>query len=353
MNSRSIDNKSPRLPEIPQILIVDDISMNVEIMKEIILSEGYEALCATSVQEAVEIMKKAMPSLILSDLAMPEVDGLQFCRMVKSNPKTRDIPFIFISVLDTAEEKERAFVAGAADFIPKPFDRVEVIMRVNNYLRAYQMQQEMEKFNRMMYKLVEEQNRQIEKEQKHMLSALSKVLEKIRGNEGNHIGNVAYNCRLLAQSIQFLPGYEDKITDEFIEIIGTAAKVHEIGSVLPGKDGTRDIEEQTEQAVKLLEEIGGEQQNSQFLSMAIRIVQYRYAHWDGTGHLPLKGKDIPLEAQIVALLDDFDSLTGQGCYLESPKAKEGLKIINDRSGTFYNPKLVEVFNKIWRHMRMS
>ena len=112
--------------EKPKILIVDDISINVELMQDIIESEGYEALCALSVQEALDIMNETMPQLILSDFSMPGMNGLEFCRLLKSNQRTRDIPFIFITVANSREEKEQAFYAGAVDFIPKPFTSSQV-----------------------------------------------------------------------------------------------------------------------------------------------------------------------------------------------------------------------------------
>ena len=106
------------------ILIVDDIDMNVEILNNIISHEGYGTMCAMSVRQALELMQEKTPALILSDLSMPEMDGLEFCRILKENPATRDIPFVFISVLNTSEEKKQAFEAGAEHFIPKPFDEV-------------------------------------------------------------------------------------------------------------------------------------------------------------------------------------------------------------------------------------
>ncbi len=106
--------------EPPKILIVDDISVNVEILETIIEAEGYKAYGALSVQEALDIMNETRPDLILSDCFMPGMNGLEFCRLLKSNARTRDIPFIFITVGDSSEEKREAFSAGAADFIPKP-----------------------------------------------------------------------------------------------------------------------------------------------------------------------------------------------------------------------------------------
>ena len=128
-----------------KILILDDVIINLEILGSIIEDEGYEPLCALSVQEAIDMMNESLPQLILSDISMPEMDGLEFCRLIKSNPRTRDIPVIFITALNTSEEKEQAFLAGAVDFITKPFDHVEVVMRVKTHLNSYQMKKEMEK----------------------------------------------------------------------------------------------------------------------------------------------------------------------------------------------------------------
>ncbi len=337
--------------ETPQILIVDDISVNVEIIRGIVESEGYEALCALSVSEAIDLMKEQMPSLILSDLSMPEIDGLQFCRMVKSNPKTKDIPFVFISVMDTSEEKERAFLAGAVDFIPKPFERVEVIMRVQNHLNNYRMKQEMKNYNRMMHSLVEEQKKQIEQEQKYMISALIKVLKTLDSNAYRHLENVGYNCHILAQGLQFLPKYEKEITEEFVETIEVAAKIYDIGNILTmAAIGNHQRDEETggkaAQGVAFLEEIGDTQKRSRYLTMAIQIAKFRNAKWNGRGIPGLKGTEIPLEARITALVDDFNVSVREG-------SDEGIQQIIEKSGTEYEPEIVETFRRIWHQMRMD
>lgn len=346
--------------EPPKILIVDDISMNVEIMESIITDEGYEALCALNVQDAIDIMREKMPSVILSDLSMPEVDGLEFCKMVKSNPITRDIPFIFISVLDTSEEKEQAFLAGAVDFIPKPFDRIEVIMRVNNHLNSYQMKKEMADYNRMMHRMVEEQKRQIASEQANVLLALAKLVEKRYHDMGSYLDDVGYNSRLLAQSLQLLPEYENEISDEFVETIEAASKLYDIGElvisdVVSMKENDSDewFKQHTEEGAAILEDIQTGQKNSRFLSMAASIARYHHANWDGTGYPKLKGTEIPLEARITALVTGFDSMIrkkGQG---ENCSVEDSIQLLNERSGTVYEPAMLTVFNKIWRQMRMS
>lgn len=344
------------------ILIVDDIDMNVEILNNIISHEGYGTMCAMSVRQALEQMKEKTPELILSDLSMPDIDGLEFCRILKENPATRDIPFVFISVLNTSEEKKQAFEAGAVDFIPKPFDAVEVIMRVSNHLSSYRMKQQMAEHNRMMHRLIESQQEQIEREQKNVLIAVSKVMGRLKHAEGSHLEKVGYNCGLLAQGLQLLSAYEDEINDEFVEIIETAAKIHDIGGfVLPdenlshtGKPGKRSreyIEKCGETAARLLEDICSGQKPGRFLSMAITIATGHHAQWDGSGYPAWKGKEIPLEVRIASVANDFDHLTAGELDGEKHSVEDSIRIINERSGSCYDPDIVMVFNKIWRQLR--
>ncbi|MCI8428517.1 MAG: response regulator [Lachnospira sp.] len=348
--------------EKPKILIVDDISINVELMQDIIESEGYEALCALSVQEALDIMNETMPQLILSDFSMPGMNGLEFCKLLKSNQRTRDIPFIFITVANSREEKEQAFYAGAVDFIPKPFEPVEVIMRVNNQLANYYAKLEMEDYNRMIYKMMTEQKKHIEKERENVLLALAKVLEKRDVHKTSYLERIGYNCSILAQSLQLIPQYETFVTDNFIETIGVASRLHDIGTILISDallfNENLSQEEQldmikihTEEGAKILEEIDRENNQSNLLDMAIHIARYHHANWDGTGYPKnLKGDAIPLEARITTIVNDFDLMLCKPCDDRKVLINESLKKINDRSGTVYDPHIVEVFNKVFKQL---
>lgn len=343
----------------PTILIVDDISVNVTILENILTHEGYETMTALSVQEALELMKQTRPDLILSDLSMPEIDGLEFCRMLKSDQVTRDIPFIFITVLNTSKEKEEAFTAGAVDFIPKPFDNVEVLMRVSNHLGSYRMQQEMADYNRMMHKLVEDQKNQLEREHTNVLKALSRIVKKLDPDGGTHRSNVAYNSKLLAQGLQFSPAYENEITDEFVEIIGVASRLHDIGSFLvPEEEGSdrndpEYIRKCAEEGGSVIREFGADQENGGALEVTRCIAQCHHAHWDGSGYPPVQGRQIPLAARIAAVANDFDEMTAPGQDGTPLSPEEGHKRINEMSGVYYDPDVVEVFNKLWSRMRTN
>lgn len=348
----------------PTILIVDDISVNVTILENILTHEGYGTMAALSVQEALELMKQTRPDLILSDLSMPEINGLEFCRMLKNDQATRDIPFIFITVLNTSKEKEEAFLAGAVDFIPKPFDNIEVLMRVNNHLSSYRLQQEMADYNRMMHRLVEDQKNQIEKEHAIVLRALSKIMKKKDDDKGTHRRNVGYNCKLLAQGMQFSPAYENVVTDEFVENIGIAARLHDVGRFLMSEEEIADdggaerqnpayIEKCAESGDEVIGEFGADQESGGALEMTRRIARCHHAHWDGSGYPALSGKQIPLEARIVAVANDFDEMTAPRYGEEACSPEEGQKRISERGGTYYDPDVIQVFGKLWNRMRTN
>ncbi len=360
--NHSTSNNENLYKEKPKILIVDDIDMNVEILDNMLSEEGYETLCALNVRDALELIRKTKPSLILSDLSMPEIDGLEFCRMLKNNPKTRDIPFVFITVLNSGEEKERAFQAGAVDYIPKPFEAVEVIMRVRNQLSGYHMRQNMADYNRMMHAMVEEQKKELEQGQINILRALAGILGRRDAGMERHLENVGYNCRMFAQALQFLPEYGDEISDEFIEGIETAAKLYDIGSLaVPVQFGSRheDFRERaapykeqcSREGARILQEMGIEHQNGCLLTMAINIAEYHCAQWDGTGYPAAKGKAIPLEARIAALVRDYDRLSAGTDGREALSADAVAQTLDEGSGTVYDPEMVDVFHKIQKQMR--
>lgn len=348
----------------PVILIVDDISVNVAILENILTCEGYEAMTALSVKEALELMKQTRPDLILSDLSMPEIDGLEFCRMLKSDKITREIPFIFITVLNTSKEKEEAFQAGAVDYIPKPFDNVEVLMRVNTHLGSYRMRQEMADYNRMMHRLVEDQKNRIEREHTNVLRALSSIVRKRDSEKEGHRNNVGYNSGLLAQGLQFSPAYEDEITDEFVEAIGLAAGLHDIGRFLmtkeevlqdggPNRENLDYIKKCAKEGDGIIKEFGADKESGGALEMTRCIARYHHAHWDGSGYPAVEGRQIPLEARIVAVANDFDEMTSPKHGETACTVEEGLKLLNERSGIYYDPDVVQVFNKLSGRMKIN
>lgn len=350
--------------KVPQILIVDDVETNLLILENIIEGMGYIPKCAANAAKAAALISESRPQLVLLDVFMPEMDGYEFCERLKNNPLTRDIPVIFISAADSSEDKVKGFKLGAVDYIAKPFEVTEVTMRVNNHLKLHEMQQELEMSNRRLHSVISSQARRIEDEQKNILYALAALTEQRDSDTADHMENVAYNCRMLAQSLQFSPEFTEEISEGFIDTIEVASRLHDIGKlrvptddieeVNSGNQEDRQIRHHAEQGAEILERVYQNTPENSFLPMAIEIARYHHACWDGSGYPGgISGKDIPLSARITIVADNYDTLTGAEGQGETYSPLESLRIIKEGSGIYFDPDIVDVFFKIKNQLRHS
>ena len=345
------------------ILIVDDTTSNLVILAEMIKSIGYIARPVTSVKQAFAAISKKIPHLILLDISMPDIDGFECCEMLKKDVKTKDIPIIFISALNSTEDKIRGFKLGAVDFIVKPFELEEITLRVNTHLKLYQMQQELKMHNRRLFKMVNEHVQKISDEQKNIIYALMKLSEARDDSSGTHIENVGKNCKLLAMSLQFSPKFEKEVTTSFIDAIELAAPLHDIGKMAirdnillkPGKLTTEEMKimkTHAEIGASNLSEIYNYNEHNDFILMAIDIAHYHHENWDGSGYPKgLKGKEIPLAARITAVVDVYDILTSDRCYRKAFSHEDAMQIMIDDAGKAFDPDIIEIFVKIQNQLK--
>ncbi|MFN7954517.1 MAG: response regulator [bacterium] len=118
----------------PTILVVDDSRAILATMKEALSAAGYDVLTADDGDRAIALIMGRKPDLIISDIQMPNLDGFFLCRLLKARPETSNIPFMFLTALDGVPKRLQGLEMGADDYIPKPFDRDEVVLRVRNLL---------------------------------------------------------------------------------------------------------------------------------------------------------------------------------------------------------------------------
>lgn len=345
------------------VLIVDDIVANLILLGEIVKKAGYVARPVKSVHQAMEAIDALMPDLILLDISMPDVDGFEYCGMLKKDVRTRDIPVIFISAMASTANKMRGFQLGAVDFIIKPFEEQEVYMRINTHMKLYRLQRELEKYNKQLQRMVNEQVKKISEEQQTVIYLLAKLAEGRDNSSGNHLYNVAKNCRLMAMAMQLSPKFDKEITNEFIDTIELAAPLHDIGKVTlhdnillkPGKLTPEEMEvmkTHSEVGAQTLLEIYSRNKHNVFLKMAIDIAYYHHERWDGEGYPKrLKGTEIPLSARIMSIVDVYDTLIGVRCYKEAYTNEQALEIINNDSGKQFDPDIVDIFNRIQKQLK--
>lgn len=349
--------------EAANVLIVDDITSNLIILTEMIKSAGYIARPVTSAKQALAAIKINMPQLILLDISMPDMDGYEFCELLKKDVRTRDIPIIFISAMNSVEDKIKGFKLGAVDFISKPFELEEVTLRVNTHLKIYKMQQELEIYNKRLHKMVNDQIKKITEEEKKFIYSLARLSEMKEDVKGVHLRNVGRNCKILAMSLQFSPKFEKEIRNSFVDAIEIAAPLHDIGKIAISdtillkkgpltKEEMEVVKTHTTTGADILTEIHDMNEYNDFLKMAIEIAHFHHEKWNGKGYPEgLKGEEIPLSARIMSVIDVYDALTSEKCYKSAYSHEKSMEIINEEAGRSFDANIIEVFNKIQNQIK--
>ena len=164
MTTPSSSEASQTAAVFGDILVVDDVTPNLDFLSTVLTQQGYKVRSAISGKVALKIAVAAQPDLILLDIKMPEMDGYEVCRLLKANPLTQEIPIIFLSALDQTDDKVKAFGLGGVDYIPKPFQAEELLARVSHQLKLRSAQSEIQKLNIELEQRVMQRTAQLEQE---------------------------------------------------------------------------------------------------------------------------------------------------------------------------------------------
>lgn len=345
-----------------KVLIVDDVETNRMILEEIIKDMGYRPILAENGVEALKLFYEFQPSLVLTDISMPDMDGYELCRVINGDPESRDIPVIFISAFDDPKDIVKGFSIGGRDYITKPFIPEVVQSRVGVHIHLYQANREISENNRRLHASVNAQLRQMEAEKKSVLYALANLAAQNSYYEKDYIDRLRYNCRILAQSMQFSPLFEAEISDTYIDTIELAAPLCDVGNIGIPKDILQKREKLTEEELtlvrshtdvgaKLLGDLQATNDYNDFVGMSIDIAQYHHENWNGKGYPKgLKQDEIPLAAQIVSMVSVFCALTEKRSYREEYNREEALEIMREDAGEKFHPDIFKIFCKILRQL---
>lgn len=336
------------------VLVVDDIFENLLILKRMLEKNGYKPLTASSAKDALEMISVKPPQLILLDVYMPEMDGFELCEILKRDVKTREIPIIFISGGMSKEDKIRGFKLGAVDFINKPFEAEEVSLRVNNHIQIYEMKTNMENYNKQLNKMVKDHAMKIKEEQRNTIVALKKMFFLHFPDSEATFKNVAYNCRFLAQALEFSEKYEKVVNQNFINFIEEAVMLHDIGRI--DKVITYDDKEKCHELVgaRFLEQLSFLSEHNELLTLSTEVAKTHNEKWDGSGvPFGLAGENIPLVSRVFAVCNEFENACAE-CRISNMEADEAFireyattKVIG-LAGTRLEPDIVDVFKQVSR-----
>ena len=325
-----------------RIVIVDDEPANVRLLERILQHAGYTDLTSTTdPRDALALCKETEPDLILLDLHMPHVDG--FAVMAELRPLLVDdnyLPILVLTADITPEAKQRALSGGAKDFLTKPIDPPEVLLRIKNLLDTRFLHLQLQNQNLILEEKVRVRTRELEEAKLEILNRLARAAEFRDDATGEHTRRVGETAAALAGALG-LPAAE-------VELIGRAAPLHDVGKIgIPDaillKPGRLTIEEF--EVMKTHTTIGAEiLAGSRFplLQLAQEIALTHHERWDGAGYpRGLKGEAIPLVGRVVAVADAFDAMTHDRPYRKALSTPEAWEILWEGAGAQWDGGLVE------------
>lgn len=341
------------------ILVVDDTPDNLALMSEL-LCDQYQLKIANSGARGLTLSTTGTPpDLILLDIMMPDMDGYEVCRRLKSNPQTRHIPVIFLTAKIGVEDEEKGLEIGAVDYLTKPISPPILLARLKTHLALKQQSDFLRDKAAFLSAEVERRTREIVAIQDVTIMAMASLAETRDSDTGNHILRTQHYVKALAEHLQSKGKYAGQVTDEWVHLVFKSAPLHDIGKVgipdrillKPGKLTEAEFEIMKthttlgRDAIEHAEKQLGTK--VEFLSMAKEIALSHQEKWDGSGYPQgLKGEDIPLSARLMAMADVFDALISKRVYKEAMPVDQALGIMINGKGKHFDPELIDALLEI-------
>lgn len=303
-----------------KILIVDDEPLNLKVLKQV-LQDNYRLSFAKNGMDALELVKKEKPGLILLDVMMPGMTGFEVCRQLKSDPETNTIPVIFVTALAEEADESEGFAVGGVDYINKPISPALVRARVKTHLSLVHIDE-------------------LKRTHLELIQRLGRAAEFKDNETGMHVMRMSHVSGRLALQLGMDPYFSEQLIH--------AAPMHDIGKIgipdhvllKPGKLNDEELalmRKHPEMGAKILDN-----STSPLIKLAHSVALYHHEKWDGSGYpFGLKGEAIPIEARIVAVADVFDALLNKRPYKEAWPVEAAVAEIESNRGKHFDPAIVD------------
>jgi putative two-component system response regulator len=328
-----------------RILIIDDEPTNVEILRRILSRSGFTRLeSTTDSRDAKRLYVRHRPDIVLLDLHMPHLDGLEVMAQLADIVEATYLPILILSADVTPEARRDALSRGAKDFVNKPFQPDEILLRIKTLLETRFLYLQIQSQNQLLEAKVRERTRALEQAQVEIVERLAVAAEFRDDNTGQHTQRVGQMSALLARQLG--------MPDAQVALMRRAAPLHDVGKIgVPDaillKMGKLTDEEfaivKTHTAIGARILSGGK---FPLLRLAEEIAFSHHERWDGTGYTSLRGTDIPLAGRIVAVADVFDALTQQRPYKPAWTIRDAITEIERQSSRQFDPRVVEAFLRV-------
>ena len=348
-----------------KIMIIDDEQLVIKVVKRYLSAEGYANFITVSdSRQAIEKVREEQPDVILSDINMPDVTGLDILRVRQRSPVLTSIPILILSASEGQDIKRQALELGATDFLAKPVDPCDLSLRVQNALIVKRHHDHLANYAKQLEAEVSEQIHQLEQSREQIVHCLARAAEYRDNETGEHIIRVGKYCRVIAEQLGFPADYCRKIE--------LAAQLHDVGKIgIPdsvllnpsrltseefdvmkthcgvGLEIMEPLSKKDQERVRRHASSGGfimDVVDSPMLEMAASIARSHHEKWDGTGYpSKLAGEAIPIEGRICCVADVFDALCSERPYKPKFPLKKCLEIMLSERGTRFDPKVLDAF----------
>jgi len=346
------------------LFLVDDDATNLA-MGRSVLSEYYSVLTLNSGERLLKALEKTIPDLILLDVEMPEMNGYEVLKIIKSHTETADIPVIFLTAKNECESEFKGLSLGAIDYIIKPFSPTLLLKRIEVHLLVEDQKHKLVDFNNNLQQMVEERTRTVVELKNAILKTMAELVEFRDHITGAHIERTQKYLQILFDAILEHGTYKEKIASWDITLVLPSAQLHDLGKIAikdsilqkPGKLTLEEFEAiKTHPIVgeEIIEKIEKSTTDKRFLRYAKIFAISHHEKWNGSGYPHgLKEEEIPLQGRLLAITDVYDALVSERPYKKAFSHDEAVKIITDDSGKHFDPILVNVFLSVADEFKKS
>jgi len=361
-NSAAQSAEAENMTVNAKVMIIDDEQLVIRVVKRFLASEGYHNfITVTDPRDAFKELKNEKPDVVLMDIMMPHLTGLDLLRYRQTTPELQHIPFIILSATSENQVKRDALRLGATDFLAKPVDPSDLTVRVKNALMVKRHHDHLANYAIELERQVRNRTKQIERSREQIIHCLARAAEYRDNETGAHVIRVGKYCRVIAEELGF--------GEDYCHQIELAAQLHDVGKIgipdavllNPGRLDKEEFEVMKNHCCEIMEplaesngevvrqhtDVGGfimDGVDSPMLELAALIARTHHEKWDGTGYpKQLKSDQIPIEGRICCVADVYDALCSERPYKPAFPMQKCLEIMLSERGTRFDPIVLDAF----------
>ena len=353
------------VPAAALIMLIDDEPINIKVARRYLQEAGYKDFIAvTDSTIAIDEILAHKPDVIVLDVMMPRINGIELLTTIRSTPQTAHIPVLILTANCERETRLKALDAGATDFLEKPVDPAELLPRVRNSLTIKAHHDSLERQAEELEAAVQKRTAELAASRLEVVQCLARAAEFRDDNTGRHVLRVGRYAGVIGRALG--------MAEEFVSLLELAAQLHDVGKIgIPdsillkagsltpeefdmvqrhcgfGKRVFESVSEQDTMMLRQHSKLGAEMLNctsSPLIQIAARTALTHHERWDGTGYpLGLAGEDIPIEGRIVAVADVFDALSSRRPYKPAFPLVKCFQILEEGRAKHFDPSVLDAF----------